>query len=88
MVGLVTIKPICPLLRWQEHDVCLQREASTVKPPRVDAALTLLGLAAGFGLAFLVLSGRKAALVERLRATEADNTRLDTELATEKAGTV
>ena len=51
----------------------------------MTAALTILGFAAGFGLAWLVLSGRKAALAERQRATEADNARLAAELAAEKA---
>jgi len=51
----------------------------------VTAALTILGFAAGFGLAWLILSGRKAALAERQRATEADNARLSAELAAGKA---
>ena len=65
--------------------MCLQSESSTVKHPRVTATLTLLALVAGFGLAWLVLTGLKAALVERLKATEADNARLAAELASEKA---
>jgi len=63
----------------------LQRDTSTVKPPRVTATLTILGFAAGFGLAWLILSGRKAALAERQKATEADKARLAAELAAEKA---
>jgi DNA recombination protein RmuC len=51
----------------------------------VTVLLTVLALAAGFGLGWIVLSGRKAALVERLRAAEADNARLASELAAEKA---
>jgi DNA recombination protein RmuC len=41
--------------------------------------------AAGLGLAWVVMWGRKAALVERLRAAEAENARLASELAAEKA---
>jgi DNA recombination protein RmuC len=41
--------------------------------------------AAGLGIAWIVMWGRKAALAERLRAAEADNARLASELAAEKA---
>ena len=64
--------------------MCLQSVTSTVKHPRVTATLALLGLVAGFGLAWLFLSGRKAALAERLKAAENDNARLASELAAEK----
>ena len=40
---------------------------------------------AGLGLAWVVMWGRTAALAERLRAAEADNARLASELAAEKA---
>ncbi len=65
--------------------MCLQSESSTVKPPRVTAALCLLCFLAGSGLAWLVLSGRKAALVERLKSGDAECARLGSELATERA---
>ncbi len=51
----------------------------------MTTALTLVGLVVGFGLAWIILTGRRAALVERLRSAEAENARLTGELAAEKA---
>jgi DNA recombination protein RmuC len=65
--------------------VCLQADPSTVKPPRVTALLLVLVFIVGFGIAWIILLGRRAALAERLRATEADNARISAELAAEKA---
>ncbi len=65
--------------------MCLQPAATPVKPPRVTVLLLVLSFAAGFGLAWVVLSGRGAALAERQRAAEADNARLGADLSAEKA---
>lgn len=51
----------------------------------MTTALTLIGLVVGFGLAWLVLTARRAALVERLRSVEAERDRLTAELSAEKA---
>jgi DNA recombination protein RmuC len=52
----------------------------------VTALLLVLVFFAGFGIAWIILLGRRAALDERLKAGEADNARLGAELATERAG--
>ena len=49
------------------------------------AAQYVLCFVAGLGLAWLVLTARRAALVERLKAGEAEGARLSAELAAEKA---
>ena len=49
------------------------------------ALLSIAFLAAGAAFAWIVQSGRRAALAERLRAAEADNARLAAELAAEKS---
>ena len=65
--------------------MCLQADPSTVKHPCVTALLLILVFLAGFGVAWIVLWGRGAALAERLRALGADNARLGAELAAERA---
>jgi DNA recombination protein RmuC len=65
--------------------VCLQADPSTVKHPRVTALLLVLVFLAGFGIAWIIVMGRRAALAERLRAAESDNLRLGAELALERA---
>jgi DNA recombination protein RmuC len=65
--------------------VCLQTDPSTVKPPRVTVLLSIVSFLAGLGLAWVVLSGRRAALAERLRGAASDGARLAAELAAEKA---
>jgi DNA recombination protein RmuC len=52
----------------------------------VTALLSILAFLAGFGVAWLVLLSRRAALDERARARDADIERLAAELAAEKAG--
>jgi DNA recombination protein RmuC len=64
--------------------VCLQREAATVKPRRVSAFFSIVLFAAGAALAWIVMWSRRAALAERLKAAEADATRLAAELAAER----
>ncbi len=65
--------------------MCLQTDRTTVKPPRVNALIALVSIVAGAGLAWIFLAGQRAALTERLRASEADRGRLDSELAAERA---
>jgi len=64
--------------------VCLQSSGHSVKPPRVTLFLCLVLFAAGSGLAWVVLAGRRGVLVERLNAAAAESTRLAGELATER----
>jgi DNA recombination protein RmuC len=64
--------------------VCLQADPSTVKHPRVTALLLVLVFIAGFGIAWIILWGRGAAAAEKLKAVEADNSRLAGELASER----
>jgi DNA recombination protein RmuC len=64
--------------------VCLQTDPSTVKHPRVTVLISILLFAAGFGVSWIILWGRRGALAERLRAAEADNARLAAELAAER----
>lgn len=64
--------------------MCLQGEASTVKPPRVSALIPTVLFVAGAALAWIVALIRRAALSERLKAAEADGARLAAELAAEK----
>jgi DNA recombination protein RmuC len=59
-------------------------EPATVKPPRVNALFPAFLFAAGAALAWIVMWSRRAALAERLRAAEADATRLAAELAAER----
>jgi DNA recombination protein RmuC len=51
----------------------------------VTSLLLVLVFFAGFGIAWIILLGRGAALVERLKAVEADNARVAAELASERA---
>jgi DNA recombination protein RmuC len=51
----------------------------------VTVLLAIVSFLAGLGLAWVVLSGRRAALAERLKAAAADSARLSAELASEKA---
>jgi DNA recombination protein RmuC len=64
--------------------VCLQTDAWPVKHPRVTTLVLVLVFLAGFGIAWMIFWGRRAGLVERLKATEADNARLGSELAAER----
>jgi DNA recombination protein RmuC len=65
--------------------VCLQTERRPVKLPRVIALLCTALFAAGFGLCWLVVAGKRGALAERLNAGAAEVTRLTGELAAERA---
>ncbi|HEY4988157.1 MAG TPA: DNA recombination protein RmuC [Opitutaceae bacterium] len=51
----------------------------------MTALLSILLFAAGFGVAWLILWGRRGALAERLRAAEGERARLEGELAAERA---
>jgi DNA recombination protein RmuC len=51
----------------------------------VTVLLSILVFAAGFGLAWIILGSRGAALAERHRSAQADAARLSAELASEKA---
>jgi DNA recombination protein RmuC len=65
----------------------LQAVRAAVKPPRVSTDLiAAAAFAFGATLAWLVMWGRRAALAERLKSSEAESARLSAELALEKAG--
>ncbi len=65
--------------------MCLQTGHPTVKPPRVSVLLYTAFFAGGAALAWVVLSGRGAALAERLKAGESESARLAAEVAAERA---
>lgn len=65
--------------------MCLQPESASVKLPRVNALVSTALFAAGAALAWIIMWGRRAALLERLKAAESDNSRLASELAAERA---
>jgi len=64
--------------------VCLQTGHRSVKHPRVSVLPSIAFFAAGAALAWAILSGRRAALTERLRAGESEGARLAAELAGER----
>jgi len=59
--------------------------AATVKPPRVSDILPILFFIAGAALAWVIMWGRRAALAERLRASENENVRVASELSAERS---
>lgn len=66
--------------------MCLQNDDAPVKPPSVTDLLFSIALfGGGAALAWLILWGRKAGIMERLRSAEAENARLTAELAAERA---
>ena len=65
--------------------MCLQGDTASVKHPRVNDFILVLGFGAGAGAAWVFMWSRRAALMERLRAGQSDNDRLAAELAAEKA---
>src|SRR5271157_3148895 len=96
----VELLPPCPLLlrcpssrnnslqTELEHDVCLQGESASVKPPRVNVLVATVLFAAGAALSWIIMWSRKAALLERMKASESENARLAAELAAERAARV
>lgn len=65
--------------------MCLQTVPATVKPPRVSFLVPVAFFVAGGVLAWVVAASRRAALQERLRAAEAEASRLAAELAGARA---